>query len=218
LNFGTYDYATRYLVGFAQLPAFRGLSAEEYQDRVAELIREIEEEGAAARQGRPVAGREAILNQNPYEPPTLRTNRSPRPLCHAASREAHKDFEAMLAAFLARYWPASEALRSDRALASTRDFPPGCYPPALAFNGDPAPPRPPVPPTRRLVVDGREVVERGEIPTVEVPVIVPRSAGSVRGSPQSRGQPLEAAAAFVMHVESLLDQGEVRLGRGQRAV
>ncbi len=86
--YGTYDYATRYLVGFAQLPAFRALSAEAYQNRVAELIREIEVEGEAARQGNSVAGMEKILSQDPYEPPTLRPKRSARPLYHAASREA----------------------------------------------------------------------------------------------------------------------------------
>ena len=38
-----YDFATRYLIHFAQLPAFRHLSEEEYRDRVAELIIEIQE-------------------------------------------------------------------------------------------------------------------------------------------------------------------------------
>jgi hypothetical protein len=182
-NYQRYDYATQYRVGFAPLPAFRELTPEAYQDRVAELIREIEEEGAIARDGNPVAGVEKILRQNPYEPPTLRTKRSPRPLVHA-SGEARLAFKAELDAFLARYWPASEALRSDPMLGSAMDFPFGCYPPALAFVGAPAPPRPPAPPTRRLVVDGNEIVERGEIPVVELPV-----EGSARASPQARGQP-----------------------------
>ncbi len=68
-DYGRYDFATRYLVQFAQLPAFRHLSPEVYQDRVAQLIREIEEEGVAKRDGNPVAGREKILQQNPYKPP-----------------------------------------------------------------------------------------------------------------------------------------------------
>ncbi len=187
--YGTYDYATRYLVGFAQLPAFRELSVEEYQDRVAELIGEIEAEGEAARQGNPVAGMEKILSEDPYEPPTLRPKRSPRPLCHTASREARKDFEALLVAFLARYWPASEALRSDDRLATDFDFPPGCYPPALAFVGEPPPPRPPAPPTRRLLMDGNKIVDRGEIPTVEIPVRFRQTVDPARASPRARGQP-----------------------------
>ncbi len=186
--YGTYDYATRYLVGFAQLPAFWTLSAEEYQDRVAELIREVELEGEAARQGNPVVGVEKILSQDPYESPTRRTKRSTRPLCHA-SRESRKVFETLLAAFLARYWPASEALRSDRSLAADFDFPLGCYPPALAFIGDPPPSRPPAPPTRRLMMDGTKIVDRGEIPTVEIPVPVRQTASPTRASPRCRGQP-----------------------------
>ncbi len=189
LSYGTYDYATRYLVGFAPLPAFRSLSAEEYQERVAELIREIETEGEAARQGRPVAGVAKILKQNPYEPPTLRTKRSPKPLFHAATPESRKELEAMLAEFLARYWPASEVLRSDQKLAFALEFPSGCYPPALAFVGEPPPPRPPAPPTRRLVIDGREIVERGEIPIVAVPIRLSVAGASSRASPRARGQP-----------------------------
>jgi hypothetical protein len=177
------DYATRYRIGFAPLPAFRDLSPEAYQDKVAGLIREIEEECASARDGRPVAGIDAVLNQDPYEPPTLRTKRSPRPLVHVASREARLDFKAELDSFLAQYWSASEALRDDRWLATARDFPLGCYPPALAFVGEPAPRRPPAPPTRRLVVEGVEVVERGEVPVVELSVYG-RAA-----TPKARGQP-----------------------------
>jgi Transposase IS200 like len=187
--YGRYDYATRYLVGFAPLPAFRELSPETYQDRIAELLGEIEREGEIARGERPVAGVEKILNQNPYEPPTLKTKRSPRPLFHARSREARKDFKAELDAFLARYWPASEALRGDRGFASARDFPDGCYPPALAFVGAAPPPRPPSPPTRRLVFEGTEVVERGEIPVVEVPPRLWMEPVAVQASPRSRGQP-----------------------------
>jgi hypothetical protein len=187
-NYGRYDYATRYLVGFAPLPAFRELSAEAYQDKLAELVREIEQEGEIARAGNPVAGVEKILSQDPYEPPTLRTKRSPKPLVHA-SGEARADFKAEHAAFLAQYWSASEALRSDPMLGAVKDFPLGCYPPALAFVGAPAPPRPPAPPSRRLVVEGTEIVERGEIPVVEVPVRVERPLGPARASPRSRGQP-----------------------------
>ena len=146
LSYGTYDYATRYRVGFAPLPAFRELSEYAYREKVAELIWEIEREGEIARGDRPVAGVEEILSQNPYEPPTRRTKRSPKPLVHAKSREARMDFKAELDLFLARYWPASEALRSDPKLALAMDFPLGCYPPALAFVGEPAPQRPPAPP------------------------------------------------------------------------
>ncbi len=73
------------------MPAFRHLSPEEYQDRIAELIREIEEEGEKQRDGNPVAGTEKILSQNPYEPPTRKTRRSSKPMFHVASKEARDD-------------------------------------------------------------------------------------------------------------------------------
>ncbi len=176
---GRYDFATRYLVGFAQLPAFRHLSQEQYQDKVAKLIREIEEEGEQRRDGNSVAGVEKILSQNPYEPPTRRTQRSPKPMFHVASKQARDDLRYEFAAFLAQYWEASEALRSGNLKAACW-FPDGCYPPALAFTGPPPLPRPPSPPTRQITTLDSGAVERGEIPVVEIPVTVDARA---RGQP-----------------------------------
>ena len=191
LNYGRYDFATRYLIDFAPLPAFRHLSPEAYQEKVAELVREIEEESEVARAGNPVASVEKILRQDPYEPPTLRTKRSTKPNFHVKSREARAELRTELDAFLMQYWAASEELRRNRALASARGFPHGCYPPALAFVGDPPPPCPPSPPTRLLLVVNCEVVERGEIPAVEVPTATVwrpfRSAPSQVA--RARGQP-----------------------------
>ena len=56
LDVTKYDFATRYLLSFAPLPAFRHLSSEEYRAKVGQLIREIEEEGRATRDGDPVKG------------------------------------------------------------------------------------------------------------------------------------------------------------------
>ncbi len=170
-DFGRYDFATRYLVGFAQLPAFRHLTPEQYQNKVAELIREIENEGEQQRCGDSVAGVEKVLGQNPYEPPTRQTRRSPKPLFHVASKQARDDLRNEMAAFLARYWEASEALRSGNVEAAGC-FPEGCYPPALAFVGPPAPPPPPSPPTRQITVLESGTVERGDVPIVEIPATI----------------------------------------------
>lgn len=192
-DFGRYDFATRYLVGFSPLPAFRHLSAEEYQDRVAGLIREIEEEGERKRDGNPVAGTEKILSQNPYEPPTRKTKRSAKPLFHVASKQAREDLKQETLAYLAQYWEASEALRSGN-LKAADWFPEGCYPPALAFVGHPPPRRPPPPPTRRIEILESGGVERGDIPVVEI-IRVFRTAGSLptgalrTAEPRARGQP-----------------------------
>ncbi len=192
LDVGHYDFATRYRVGFAPLPAFRHLTPEAYQDRIVELIHEIEEEGCSPRKatgegrrtGDDVAGVERILNQNPYEVPTRKTKRSSKPIFHAASKQARLDLKAEFSAFLAQYWEASAALRGGHLKAASW-FPEGCYPPALAFAGSPPPPRPPSPPTRRIEILDSGEVERGEIPVVEISVSVWASGSLAR----ARGQP-----------------------------
>jgi hypothetical protein len=77
-EYGTHDYATRYEVELLPLPAFRDLSPEAYREKVAELVREIEEEGERAREGRPVAGVAKILSQDPFQAPSRTTKKSPR--------------------------------------------------------------------------------------------------------------------------------------------
>ncbi len=165
--------------------AFRHLSPSEYRDRVAELLWEIEAEGEKRRCGDSVAGVEKILGQNPYEPPTRRTKRSTKPLFHVATRQARKDLRNELAAFLAQYWEALEALRGGN-LEAASWFPDGCYPPALPFTGSRPQQRPPLPPTRQITVLESGAVERGEIPIVEVPVAIGRLAAV---EPKARGQP-----------------------------
>jgi hypothetical protein len=148
----------------------------------AELLVEIQEEGERARGGNPVAGVEKILSQNPFEPPTRRTKRSPRPLFHAIKHlEVKKALHEELKTFLAQYWEASEALRCGN-LKAAEWFPYGGYPPALPCIGDPPPPRPPSPPTRTVTVLESGAVERGE--TVLAPPICPgHSAPSIVLSP-----------------------------------
>ena len=190
---GTYDFATRYLVDFAQLPAFRHLTAEQYQDKIAGLVREIEEEGEKRRDGNPVAGVEKILGQNPYEPPTRQTRRSPRPQFHVASKQARDDLRAEYAEFLVQYLEASAALRGGNLKAASW-FPDGCYPPALPFTGEPPLPRPPSPPTRQITILESGAVERTEVPVVRIPatfaVADPRTLRKPSPvDPRARGQP-----------------------------
>ena len=170
LEFGTYDFATRYEVGFAPLPAFRHLSPEEYQDRVAELVRKIEDDGSRARGENIVAGVEKIVGQDPYKAPTRRTKHGVRPRFHVSDREKRNALMEERRFYELRFWTAVNSLRGAAGRAAAAEFPYGCYPPALPFTGNPAPPRPPVPPTRRLVFEGLQVMGRGEIPTIMVPV------------------------------------------------
>ncbi len=119
------------------------------------------------------------MSQNPLEPPTRQTKRSPKPLFHVASKEERKDYLAGFFAYQAQYQIASEALRQGN-LKAAGWFPEGCYPPALPFAGSPPPKRPPWPPTRRIEKVDSGTVERGEIPEVEIPSVV---------EPRARGQP-----------------------------
>ncbi len=168
-----------YLIHFAQLPAFRDLSPDEYQSKVAELILEIEDEGERKRCGDSVAGVEKILSQNPFEPPTRRTKRSPRPLFHFASKNAREDLMNGFAEFMALYRVASEAWLAGN-LKAAGWFPEGCYRPAPPFTGPPPPRRPPAPPTRSITVLESGALERGKIPAIEIPVMVEARA---RGQP-----------------------------------
>ncbi len=190
LEVGAYDFATKYRIGLAQLPAFRHLDPEAYQDKIAQLIVEIQDEGRTKRDGNPVAGVEKILSLDPYEPPTRRPKNSPKPTrFHVASREARDELWKEAAAFAAQYRIASEALRVHRNPKAIDWFPPRSYPPAFPFIGPPPTRRPPSTPTRRLRIEGSRVVERGEIPVVEIPAPVWGSRGQAGELVRVRGQP-----------------------------
>ncbi len=131
------------------------------------------------RDGDSVAGVEKILSQNPLEPPTRLTKRSPQPLFHAATKEARNSLKDDFAEFLGQYRVAAEALRAGN-LKAAGWFPDGCYPPALPIIGPPPPRRPPSPPTRPIAILDSGGVERGEIPVVEIPTILEARA---RGQP-----------------------------------
>ncbi len=178
-DYGTYDYATRYSIHFAPLPALRHLTPEEYRNKVSKLIREIEDEGERKRDGNPVAGVEKILSQDPFEPPTTATKRSPKPLFHVESKAERDDLMGGFLTFQAQFQIASEALRHGN-LKAAAWFPEGCYPAALPFVGPPPPKRPPWPPTRRITKLDSGAVERGEIPVVE---IAPAVESRARGQP-----------------------------------
>ncbi|MEM7354133.1 MAG: transposase [Acidobacteriota bacterium] len=186
--YGAYDFATRYSIALAPLPAFRHLEPEEYRDRIAQMLVEIQREGEAKRQGDSVAGVEKILSQNPHEPPTRQPKTSPRPRFHVASKEAREELLEEYFAFATQYKIASAALRLRRKTEAIGWFPEGSYPPASPFVGPPPPPRPPAPPTRRLTLQRGGVIDRGELPVVEIPAARAALAQARDGS-RARGRP-----------------------------
>jgi hypothetical protein len=126
-------FATRETVILSPLPCWEHLSPEDQKKKIAELVREIEEEAAAQREatGKAVLGRAAVLKQHPHERPN-RSKKSYAPLVHAASRKVRLALYEGYRAFVAAYREAAEKLRAgDRAAI----FPAGCFPPALPFVG-----------------------------------------------------------------------------------
>ena len=126
-------FATPETVTLSPLPCWEHLSPEDQKKKIAELVREIEEEAAAQRAatGKPVLGRAAILKQHPHERPN-RPKKSFAPLVHAASRKVRRELYEGYRAFAAAYREAAEKLRGgDHAVI----FPAGCFPPALPFVG-----------------------------------------------------------------------------------
>ena len=64
---------------------------------MAQLVREIEEEGEKKRDGNPVAGVEKILRQNPYEPPTRPPLETDRWVASSALQKAVRRGEVAVA-------------------------------------------------------------------------------------------------------------------------
>jgi hypothetical protein len=64
-------FTTPETVTLSPLPCWEHLPAEQQKEKIAELVREVEEEAAAQRKatGKPVLGRAAVLKQNPHERP-----------------------------------------------------------------------------------------------------------------------------------------------------
>jgi hypothetical protein len=93
------------------------------------LVAEIQVEATAARQGVPSLGTEAILAQDPHSRPK-RSKKSPAPRFHVWSREVRKALYEAYGLFVAAFRDAAEKLRAGDRMAR---FPPGSFPPHLAF-------------------------------------------------------------------------------------
>ncbi len=121
------------------LPCWEHLPADEGRRRVADLVAEIEAEGARERKRecKKSLGVEAILRQRPHRRPRRekksskkKPKKSPKPRFHAIKAEV---FQAMREAW--REVMAAFAIASDRLRAGEIDvaFPEGTFPPSLPF-------------------------------------------------------------------------------------
>jgi REP element-mobilizing transposase RayT len=131
-----YQYGQAEEVPLSRLPCWRHLSDEAYRRKARDLLAEIRVEITKRRkaEGAQLPGVRACIHRICRQPPTERPasvdERSPRPLCHAATRLARQRFREGLSAFLAAYRAASERMRRGE---RTAHFPPGSFPPPLPF-------------------------------------------------------------------------------------
>src|SRR5436305_7232398 len=128
-DFDRLRHATPEILELDPLPCWQGLTPEQIRARVSPLVDDIEIEAAAARQGMPSLGADAVLVQDPHSRPK-RSKKSPAPRFHAWSREARRALYEAYGHFVGAFRDAAEKLRSgDRAAR----FPTGSFPPHLPF-------------------------------------------------------------------------------------
>jgi len=91
-EFGARQFAETETVNFAPLPCWQHYSAEQYRERIAELIEAIIEQAAARRMAAGIEplGAAAILRQHPFTQPA-KTKKSPAPLVDAASKRVRTE-------------------------------------------------------------------------------------------------------------------------------
>ena len=124
------DFEEKLTLEFSPLPCWAHLSPEEYQQRIRDLVQEIEEETATRHrlEGTRPLGRRAILAQRAHHRPEV-LKRSPAPKIHATAA-ARKAFLEALGVFLRAYRAASARFRSGDL---TVEFPEGSFPPYSPF-------------------------------------------------------------------------------------
>jgi hypothetical protein len=114
-------------INFSPLPCWRELTATDARARVGELISRIVAEAQQARAGRPPLGRAKVLKQSPHERP-MRSDRSPAPAVHAASRAIRLALRQLYWDFVTRFREAANRLRAGDRLVV---FPRGAFPPPI---------------------------------------------------------------------------------------
>ena len=130
-EFGARQFADTEVVKLAPLPCWRDLSAEQYRERIAELVEAIIAKAAARRAAAGIEplGKVEILRQQPFSQPT-KAKKSPAPLVHAASKRVRTEMKIAYRWFVRAFREAAEYLRAGDRLAR---FPRGSFPPGLPF-------------------------------------------------------------------------------------
>ena len=123
--------ASRETVYLGPLSCWKHLTEEKYRARIVDLVREIEESAAAAREESqiPPLGPDGVRAQNPETRPR-KIKKSPAPFCHALRKADRKALWEAYGYFVAAYRKAAERLRAgDRSV----EFPIGSFLSRLPF-------------------------------------------------------------------------------------
>ena len=113
----------------SKLPCWADKSDEEYQQAIRELHQSILEKHQEIISRVPKGAPRRLVRQDPeYRPDE--TKSSPKPICHAASREERRRYREQQEIFVAAYHAASKMLRSGN-LAAFPLFPEECFLPRM---------------------------------------------------------------------------------------
>ncbi len=126
-------FMTPYELKLAPLPCWQKLSTATIRKKVAMMVAEIEAQAAAHREqlGIKPQGMEKLRKQDPLTRPVF-SKRSPKPLCHAASKEMRERVAKIYRAFVTMFCEASLHVKFGN-VAKAR-FPKGSFPPSLPFS------------------------------------------------------------------------------------
>ncbi len=119
-------------VKLAPLPCWVRLSTAAIRKRVRRMVAEIEAKAAAlrAKLGTKLVGMENIRHQDPLKRSST-SRRSPKPFCHAASREMRDRVQRAFRGFVEMYREAALKVKQGRVAEAI--FPKGSFPPNLPF-------------------------------------------------------------------------------------
>ncbi len=125
-------FMQHYDVQLAPLPCWQGLPLALRRKHVTEMVVEIEAEAAAQRAelGIEPLGMDAIRNQDPFAR-SVHNKRSPKPLCHAASKEMRERVKKAYRVFVEMFREASLKVKLGRVTEAI--FPKHSFPPSLSF-------------------------------------------------------------------------------------
>ncbi len=126
-------FMTPYELKLAPLPCWEHHSSAAIRKKTAQMMAEIEAEAAARREksGAEVRGMDRIRDQNPLTR-SPRSKGSPKPLCHAASKEMRERVVKAYRGFVNMFREASLKVKLGNVAAAR--FPKCSFPPSLPFT------------------------------------------------------------------------------------